>query len=323
MSAILDVDLLEFESGSAQTRRHIVAQTMHSLKSGGFVYTAHDLPRSLLDDTYDLLERFFAQNQEEKESCSDPASHGARGYTGILVETAAISDTPDWKEMFNWSQDIPSAHPLATRYPQWYRPSIFSDDPNFADMRDLLSEFHGRMMNLQRRFLRIIATGLGVAEDYFDSMTHYAPHLSRAIHYPAMSEAPKDTEYVWADEHGDINLITALPRATARGLQIKLDGKWIDAAPPDDHVIINTGIMLQHLTNGIIPTGWHRVIADPSQTEDRISIVQFLHPRPSTILMPLQSTITPENPCRYEAVSADDRLAEVLWEINLVSDTEN
>ncbi len=30
------------------------------------------------------------------------------------------------------------------------------------------------------------------------------------------------------------------------------------------------------------------------------------------------STVTPERPCRYEAVSAEDRLEEVIWEINLI-----
>ncbi len=28
-------------------------------------------------------------------------------------------------------------------------------------------------------------------------------------------------------------------------------------------MIINTGIMLERLTNGVIPIGWHRVVAAP------------------------------------------------------------
>jgi len=123
---------------------------------------------------------------------------------------------------------------------------------------------------------------------------------------------------VWAEEHGDINLITALPRATARGLQVKVGGEWVDATPPGDHVIINTGIMLEHMTNGLVPVGWHRVVADPDQVGDRLSVVQFCHPTPWSILSPLPSTVTPANPLRYPAIAAADRLDEVLWEINLV-----
>ena len=107
------------------------------------------------------------------------------------------------------------------------------------------------------------------------------------------------------------------PRATARGLQVKVDDKWIDAAPPDGHVIINTGIMLERLTNGLVPVGWHRVAADKDQLEGRLSVVQFCHPTPWTILSPIPSTVSPERPCNFPVMSAGDCLDQVLWEINL------
>ena len=51
---------------------------------------------------------------------------------------------------------------------------------------------------------------------------------------------------------------------------------------------------------------------------DRLSVVQFCHPTPWSILSPLPSTVTPANPLRYPAIAAAERLDEVLWEINLV-----
>jgi isopenicillin N synthase-like dioxygenase len=119
-------------------------------------------------------------------------------------------------------------------------------------------------------------------------------------------------------QHGDINLITALPRATAPGLQVKVGDDWVDATPPDDAVIINTGIMLERLTNGVIPIGWHRVVAAPGYEGERYSVVQFCHPRPWTILSPVPSCCTADNPQRFSAISAEDALDEVLYEINLV-----
>ncbi len=317
---ILDVDLLAFEHGSSSQRQAVTDGVMASLRTG-FVYTAHDLPAGLLDDAYGVLARFFALDAEAKARCVDAESFGARGYTGPLTETAAVSERPDWKEMFNWSDLPPAGHPLRSKYGRWYRPSVFPDD-NVTGAREVLTEFHRRLVDLQRRFLRVIAVAIGAHETYFDTMTAHGTHLSRAIRYPPMSSAPGGGAegHVWADEHADINLITALPRATDRGLQVRIDGEWVAAAPPPDHVIINSGIMLEHLTNGLIRAAWHRVQADPAQTGDRLSVVQFCHPRPSTILTPLPSTVTPERPCRYEAVSAEDRLAEVIWEINLMPD---
>ena len=98
-----------------------------------------------------------------------------------------------------------------------------------------------------------------------------------------MGEVPGDDPYEWAGQHGDINLITALPRATAPGLQVRVDDEWVDAVPPDGQVIINTGIMLERLTNGQIPIGWHRVVAAPGYEGERYSVVQFCHPRPWTV----------------------------------------
>ena len=48
--------------------------------------------------------------------------------------------------------------------------------------------------------------------------------------------------------------------------------------------------------------------------------MQFCHPTPWTILSPVPSCVSPEQPLRYGAIAAGDRLDEVLWEINLVED---
>jgi isopenicillin N synthase-like dioxygenase len=101
---------------------------------------------------------------------------------------------------------------------------------------------------------------------------------------------------------------------------VRVGDDWIDATPPDDAVIINTGIMLERLTNGVIPIGWHRVVAAPGYEGERYSVVQFCHPRPWTILSPVPSCCTPDNPQRFSAISAEHALDEVLYEINLIED---
>jgi isopenicillin N synthase-like dioxygenase len=135
-----------------------------------------------------------------------------------------------------------------------------------------------------------------------------------------MPEAPEGGEHVWAGAHADINLITALPRATAPGLQVKTDEGWVDAVAPEGKVIINTGMMLEVLSNGVIPPGVHRVVADPSFAGERYSVVQFCHPTPWTILSPLPSCCTEATPQRYGSIEAGDKLDEVLYQINLVED---
>ena len=316
---ILEVDLASFESGDSERARAAVDGLMTSLRTG-FVYVNHDVPDDLIDSAYGMLEEFFTKEQAEKDQFVVPGTHGQTGYTGLLVETAASADVADWKEMLNWGRDVPVGHPLRTRYPHRYHDAVLPEAA-VPGITETLTTFHDAVADLQRRILRIIATGIGAHPDYFETMLVDGPTLSRAIHYPPMESAP-DAPHVWAGEHADINLITALPRATAAGLQVKLkdSGEWVDAVAPEGGAIINTGLMLEVVTNGIIEPGIHRVVAAPGQGGDRYSVVQFCHPTPWTILSPVGSTVTPETPQRFSPIAAADALDLVLYEINLIED---
>lgn len=315
--SILAVDLERFESGTDEVRAEIVAEVMESLKTG-FVYVKSGLDEALVDRAYDLLAEFFTLPTETKSKWVAEGSHGQTGYTGLLVETAASSDVPDWKEMLNWGNDLPAGHPLRTRYPHRYADQVFPE-ADVPGVRETLLAFHEAVVDVQRRFLRLVAVGLGVHTSIFDDMLSDGPALTRAIRYPPMGDSPEGT-HVWAGEHADINLITALPRATAPGLQILTEDGWVDAAPPPGHAIINTGMMLEHLSNGLLPAGRHQVVAGEGQTDERYSVVQFCHPAPWTVLAPFASCITDDNPQRFTAIEAGVKLDRVLYEINLVED---
>ncbi|HEX2575609.1 MAG TPA: 2-oxoglutarate and iron-dependent oxygenase domain-containing protein [Aquihabitans sp.] len=316
---ILEVDLLAFETGDADARKAVVDGLMRSLATG-FVYVSHDVSDDLIDHAYELLERFFTLPAETKARFVAPGTHGQTGYTGLLVETAASAEVADWKEMLNWAPDIAPGHPLKTRFPHRYHDQVLPESV-VPGITEVLDAFHVAIADLQRRILRIIATGLGAHESYFDKMLVDGSTLSRAIHYPAMASAP-DAPHVWAGGHADINLITALPRATARGLQVQLkdEGRWIDAVAPEGGAIINTGLMLEVISNGVIAPGYHRVVAGDDDAGDRYSVVQFCHPTPWTILSPLATCVTPQHPQRFAPIAAADALDLVLYEINLIED---
>jgi len=313
---ILDVDLIAYENGDSARRAAVVDGVMRSLTTG-FVYVENDIAEGFLDDVYGELENFFTLSREAKASYNVPGAHGQTGYTGLLVETAATSDHADWKEMLNWGAPLSEGHPLRAKYPHRYGDPVLPE-ADIPGIRDLLLRFHETVIDLQRRVLRIIAGGLGVHEEFFDRMLVDGATLSRAIHYPAMDLAPGE-QHVWAGEHCDINLITALPRATAAGLQVRTDEGWVAAAPPAGLAIINTGLLLDHFTNGLVPAGIHRVVAPAGQSGDRYSVVQFAHPTPWTIMTPLATCVTADNPLRYPTISAADALDKVLWEIKLSS----
>lgn len=315
MTDVLDVDLMEFESGSDAQRRAVVDGVVRSLGTG-FVFTSHDIPHSLIDEAYGMLAEFFALTLDEKNRWRVPESHGQTGYTGLLVETAAISDIADWKEMLNWGAEVPRHHPLRTRYPHRYLDQALPEQ-SVPGVSAVLFEFHRRLVDLQTRFLRIVAAGLRVGDGYFDDILADGSHLTRAIHYPPMTHAPS-AEYVWSDAHTDINLVTALPRATERGLQLQTPDGWQDVVPPEGHVVVNSGMMLERLSNGLIPAGVHRVVADAGTPADRFSVVQFCHPAPWFVLAPVATCVDDEHPLRYGSIEAGALLDRVLHDIGLI-----
>jgi isopenicillin N synthase-like dioxygenase len=264
-----------------------------------------------------MLETFFTLPVEQKSRWRVPESHGQTGYTGLLVETAATSDVADWKEMLNWGDEVPAHHPLRTRYPHRYLERVLPET-DVPGITKVLVELHTRVLDIQARFLRVIAAGVGVDDGFFDDLVRDGSHLTRAIHYPSMRAAPS-ADHVWADAHTDINLITALPRATGPGLQLRVGDAWVDVVAPDGYMIVNSGIMLERLTNGRIRAGSHRVVAAPGATGDRYSVVQFCHPAPWFQLAPLPSCVDEAHPLRYGTIEAGAMLDRVLYEIGLIT----
>jgi len=317
---ILDVDLSGFERGDSTRRRAVVDGVRRSLETG-FVYLRHDLDEAELDACYAQLGEFFALPKAEKERSSVPGARGQRGYTGLLVEVAHGRQTADWKEHLNWGEQAPEGSDLGARFADQYLPPVFPE-AECPGITARLTRFHRRVAELQRRFLRIVAEGLGADASYFDAMTEHGVHLTRAVHYPAMTDAPHadatpGEPHVWAAEHGDINLVTALPRATAKGLQVKAADGWLDVEPPPGHAVLNTGMMLELVSNGTIPTGLHRVVAAPDQTGDRLAVVQFCHPAPDTLMVQMPNWVTPERPATSEPITASAWLDFVLSTIGL------
>lgn len=61
---------------------------------------------------------------------------------------------------------------------------------------------------------------------------------------------------------------------------MEVEGEWIDAVAPGDCAILTAGLMIEGLTIGSLPTGWHRVVAESEQSGARLSVVPFGHPTP-------------------------------------------
>ncbi|WP_030744082.1 isopenicillin N synthase family oxygenase [Streptomyces sp. NRRL S-31] len=290
--------------------------TVRAALGDGFFLVRNAVPESLLDEAYQLLEQFFALPLDDKKSVRVPGSNGQSGYTPPLVETAEKSGrTPDWKELFHWGAALPAGHPLRTRYPARY-PDPCLPDELVPGIGKVLSELHTRMKAFQVKVVGTIGEALGVPAGYFEEMLDDGPVVNRAAWYPPMGGAPSE-QHTWAVEHQDFDLITALPRATAPGLQVlHHDGEWLSVDAPEGYAVVNVGMVLERLTDGLARAAVHRVVADPQQSGGRLSIVQFCHPTPWTVLTPLRLPGSEGQPQRFPTLTADALFQRTMYRIN-------
>jgi len=118
--------------------------------------------------------------------------------------------------------------------------------------------------------------------------------------------------------HEDINLITLLCEATADGLELlHRDGTWraIQALP--GQIIVDSGDMLQQLTNGLLKSTSHRVTNPTNNRSRRFSMPFFVHPRAEVDLSPLPQCVAKTGEQSFSSITAGVYLQQRLKEIGL------
>lgn len=313
MQTIPAVDLEQFVNGTKKEQADFIKQLTDAWKDIGFVTVYnHGVPQKLIDDFFEQIQQFFALDVETKLKYEDFDNGGQRGYTSFGREHAKGFDAPDLKEFWQIGQEVTDGDDIVKEYCD----NIYVDIlPQFNETgRKLYQAFEKSGAHL----LRAVAIYMGLGENYFKAKIHNGNSILRAIHYPPITQEPKSS--IRAEQHEDINLITLLVGASAEGLQAQdVNGNWVPIMPPEGHLVINVGDMLQRLTNNVLRSTPHRVVNPPKDKwhTDRFSIPFFLHPRSDMDLTCLDFCVTKENPRAYEPITAGEYLQERLREIGL------
>jgi isopenicillin N synthase-like dioxygenase len=145
--------------------------------------------------------------------------------------------------------------------------------------------------------------------------------IMRIIHYPPLGEnVPQGA--VRSAAHEDINFITLLVTATDDGLEVMdHDGSWIQVEGDASHIIVDSGDMLQNLTNGLFKSTTHRVVNPSNSNVRRFSMPMFVHPRNDIDLTPRKEFIQlTGGKSLFQSITAGQYLHQRLVEIGLTED---
>tara|TARA_B100000579_G_scaffold119254_2_gene95967 strand:- start:4683 stop:5633 length:951 start_codon:yes stop_codon:yes gene_type:complete len=314
MNQIPSVNLKDFLSDDKKNKEKFVQSIGTAFQEIGFcAVRGHFLDKDLVSRLYAQIKLFFDLPEEIKRKYEHPEYSGQRGYVSFGKESAKGSKHGDLKEFWHFGQYISDDD--VSKYN--YFPNIIVDElPEFNKVGE---EVYKTLEKTAKFVLRALALYLKIEEKYFDKYIENGNSILRPIHYPPITDDPK--EAVRAAAHGDINLITLLMGAHGKGLQVKsADGQWIDAVASEEELMINIGDMLSRHTNNVLKSTVHRVVNPDKELlkKSRYSIPFFMHPVSEMKLNVLDSCICDEFPKSFEDITAGEFLEERLIELGLL-----
>jgi isopenicillin N synthase-like dioxygenase len=282
---------------------------------GFFALNNHSIDLSLIESAYANASVFFALPEAEKLRHERLEIQRQRGFVPFGVEHAKGNLAPDLKEFWQSGRTLPIDHPKADEFPT----NIWPEEilPGFQTSIDGL---FCEMEKLSRELLCAASQYLGKPEKWLSDMAEDGNTILRVIHYPPISsDAPPGA--IRSAQHEDINFITLLVGSTADGLEVMdHDGSWIKVGGNHHHIIVDSGDMLQSLTNGLFKSTTHRVINPDDNTSDRFSMPLFVHPHNDIDLTPRPEFIAiTGGDAKYPTITAGEYLRQRLEEIGLTS----
>ena len=306
------LDLQDFISGNEQTADQFVQSLGDALHEVGFfALVNHGVESKIIQAAYGAAEAFFALSSDTKAQYEVASLKGQRGFTQFGKEHAKDSRAPDLKEFWHLGREKPTEHPVD--YPDniWPR-----EVPQFQLVMATLFE---QLETCADHLMAACAQYLQQPTDFFSTQVKEGQTILRVIHYPPV-KAENTPNSQRAAPHEDINLITLLCEATTPGLELlKADGEWLSIEPIPGQIIVDTGDMLQALSNGLLRSTTHRVVNPNSSRDRRFSMPYFVHPRPDFDLTPLPSCIKRTGgKATYPAETAAAALTKRLKEIGLI-----
>lgn len=267
---ILDLSQLD---GTPSQRQAFLDDLRYAARDVGFFYlTGHGIDAGLLDQVQDHARQFFALPDSEKTAVGMINSPHFRGYNRAASEITR--GQPDQREQFDLGAER-EVLPLNTDSPLWARLQGPNQWPEaLPQLKPLLLDWQQAMTQMSLRLLRAFAQALSLPEDAFDRLYGDKPneHI-KLMRYPGQASTASNQG---VGAHKDSGFLSFLLQDQQAGLQVEIEeGRWIDALPRDNTLVVNIGELLELATNGYLRATVHRVVSPPVGSE-RLSIAFFL-----------------------------------------------
>ncbi len=304
--------LKDYQAGGDRQKRFVKTVGDALVDIGFFALTDHGVDMALIDKAYTVAQDFFMRPDAEKHRYDGAHTQGQRGLTRFGVEQAKDAKVPDLKEFWHVGQDLAPGHALRKVYPDNIWPE---NAPGFQETyQTLFRQLEKCSMDL----LEACALHIGEPRERFSGIAKDGNSILRVIHYPPVGKDANPSA-IRAGAHEDINLITLLCEATTGGLELlERGGTWRPIHALKGQIVVDSGDMLQNITNGYYKSTTHRVVNPDNSRDRRFSMPFFVHPRSEASLDPLPSCVKlTGGEMQHPNITAGAYLAQRLKEIGL------
>ena len=272
ITALPILDLSQLEASQEQRQAFLLNLRQAARDVGFFYLTGHGIDSDLLRRVQEQARAFFALPEADKAAVGMIHSPHFRGYNRAASEITR--GQPDLREQFDLGAER-QALPLDPDSPPWARLQGPNQWPaQLPQLKPLLLEWQQAMTRMSLRLLRAFAQALSLPEQAFDPLYGARPneHI-KLIRYPGRA-AGQSNQGVGA--HKDSGFLSFLLQDQQAGLQVEVEeGRWINAPPRDNTLVVNIGELLELATHGYLRATVHRVLSPPADRE-RLSIAFFL-----------------------------------------------
>ena len=271
-SKLPTIDLSQY-SGTPSEKDAFLSRLRAALYDHGFFYlVGHGISDALAQDVLSLSRKFFALPEQDKLEIEMVKTPRFRGYNRVGFELT--QGKQDWREQVDFDTERDEVD-VARTDPAWMRVLGPNQWPRaMPELRPAILEYQSHTTRIGRTLLRAISEALGQKADVLDPLfqPHPAQHL-KILRYPGQ-EGAQSSQGVGA--HKDGGLITILLNDQNGGLRVQDEsGIWHDAPPRPGAIIVNTGELLELITDGFVKADIHAVVAPPPGI-DRYSVAFFL-----------------------------------------------
>ncbi len=285
---IIDIAPLRTSPGSSLSVAEQLAvdeQLGQACRQHGFFYiTGHGVDEGLQQQLEALSRKFFAQPLEAKLAIA--MAKGGRAWRGYFpVGDELTSGQPDLKEGLYLGSELSDDHPLVRAGTPLHGRNLFPE--TVPELRQTVLDYMAAMTELGHTVMGGIALSLGLEADYFEQRYTRDPLvLFRIFNYPA---AAADSDQWGVGQHTDYGLLTILKQDDLGGLQVKSQGRWVEAPPIANTFVCNIGDMLDRITGGLYRSTPHRV--KNRSGRDRLSFPFFFDPNFEATVEPIASLV--------------------------------